>query len=242
VSNLKCDPAKLTSEVKEYALKVGANLVGIVSSKTIDAYPRIWVGWTIQEYTKKTTEILSDAKSIVVLGYYVWDDILEVAVRKDDRWIYLGYLPLRIAQMKLIQFLKNKGFKAVSVGSLSLKRLAQLAGFGNFGKNSLIINPTYGPWIRIAAILTDAELIPDKPFEKDLCGNCEECVKACPVGALKPYKIDDTKCLVGIHLTEIQSTKYVELIQEYEPSLTKNSHLMCMKCQKACKYGKKTSN
>jgi len=232
------NPAKLTSEIKEYALKVGADLVGVVSSKAIDAFPKIWVGWTIQEYTKKTTEIMSDAKSVVVLGYHVWDDILEVAVRKSDKWIYLGYLPLRIAQMKVIQFLRNKGFKAVSADSLSLKKLAQLAGFGNFGKNSLIINPTYGPWIRLAAILTNAELTPDKPFEENLCGNCEECVKACPVGALTPYKVDDTKCLVGIHLTEIQSINNVELLKKYEPLLTKNSHLMCMECQKACKYGK----
>jgi len=238
VLSLVYNPAKLTSEIKEYALKVGADLVGVVSSKAIDAFPKIWVGWTIQEYTKKTTEIMSDAKSVVVLGYHVWDDILEVAVRKSDKWIYLGYLPLRIAQMKVIQFLRNKGFKAVSVDSLSLKKLAQLAGFGNFGKNSLIINPTYGPWIRLAAILTNAELIPDKPFEENLCENCEECVKACPVGALTPYKVDDTKCLVGIHLTEIQSTNYMELIRRYEPSLTKNSHLMCTECQKACKYGR----
>jgi len=238
VLSLVYNPAKLTSEIKEYALKVGADLVGVVSSKAIDAFPKIWVGWTIQEYTKKTTEIMSDAKSVVVLGYHVWDDILEVAVRKSDKWIYLGYLPLRIAQMKVIQFLRNKGFKAVSVDSLSLKKLAQLAGFGNFGKNSLIINPTYGPWIRLAAILTNAELIPVKPFEENLCENCEECVKACPVGALIPYKVDDTKCLVGIHLAEIQFTNYMELIRRYEPPLTKNSHLMCTECQKTCKYGR----
>jgi len=238
VLSLVYNSAKLTSEIKEYALKVGADLVGVVSSKVMDAFPKIWVGWTIQEYTKKTTEIMSDAKSVVVLGYHVWDDILEVAVRKSDKWIYLGYLPLRIAQMKVIQFLRNKGFKAVSVDSLSLKRLAQLAGFGNFGKSSLIINPIYGPWIRFAVILTNAELIPDKPFEEDLCEDCEECVKACPVGALTPYRVDDTKCLVGIHLTEIQSTNYMELIRRYEPSLTENSHLMCTECQKACKYGR----
>ena len=70
-----CNSTKLTSEIKEYALKVGADLVGVVSSKAIDAFPKIWVGRTIQEYTKKTTEIMSDAKSVVVLGYHVWDDI-----------------------------------------------------------------------------------------------------------------------------------------------------------------------
>lgn len=109
---------------------------------------------------------------------------------------------------------------------------------GNYGKNALIISPVFGPWIRIATVLTDAELVADKPFEQDLCGDCEECNKACPVGALTPYKVDDKKCLVGIHIIDKER---FERNQEYgncEPSFTRNSHLMCMVCQKACKYGR----
>jgi epoxyqueuosine reductase len=113
-----------------------------------------------------------------------------------------------------------------------------LAGFGNFGKNALIINPTFGPWIRLTPVLTNAEMTPDKPFDQDLCGDCDNCIKACPVGALTPYKVDDTKCLVGVHLIGNEIYKYAEELERYEPSLTKNSHLMCTECQKACKYGK----
>lgn len=229
---------QLAEEIREVTLKAGADLVGIVSASAYDALPSIWIGWTYQEHTKKTTDVMPDAKSIAIIGYHVWDDMLEIAIRKGEKWVYPGYFPLRTLRLKVIRHLEKKGYKAVASGLLSYKRLAQLAGFGNFGKNALIINPTFGPWIRLTPILTNAEVTPNKPFDQDLCGDCENCIKACPVGALTPYKVDDTKCLVGVHLIDKEISKHAEELKLYEPSLTKNSHLMCTKCQKACKYGK----
>jgi len=229
---------KFTSEVKRVAMEKGASLVGIVSASIIDSLPVIKVGWKIQEYTKKTTDIMPDAESIVVIGYHVWDDMLELAIRKGDRWVYPGYFLLEVSEQAVKDFLEKNGYKTVTYPPLSQKRLAQLAGFGNYGKNALIVSPVYGPWIRLATVLTNAEMIPDKPFEQDLCGDCVECVKACPVGALTPYKVDDSKCLVGIHLLDRDRFELNEEWTRYEPSLTENSHIMCIACQKVCHYGK----
>jgi ferredoxin len=229
---------EISAEVKGIALSSGADLVGIVSASTIDCLPRIWVGWTIQEYNKMTTEIMPDSRSLVVLGTHVWDDMLELAVRKGEDWVYPGYFPLDVPRQAVIRHLEKKGYKAVSFGRVSHKRLAQLAGLGNYGKNALIINPTYGPWTRFSVVLTNAEMRVDTPFDHDLCGDCEECIKACPVGALTPYRVDDTKCLVGIHIAGDEISQYEEELQKYEPSFTRNSHLMCVECQKACKYGR----
>jgi hypothetical protein len=45
---------KLTVEVKQIASKAGANLVGVVLPRAIDALPKIWVGFKeIQDHTKK---------------------------------------------------------------------------------------------------------------------------------------------------------------------------------------------
>jgi epoxyqueuosine reductase len=229
---------ELAREVKEKALKSGASLVGIVSSRSADNLPSIWVGWEIRENTKKASELMPDAASVVVVGYHVWDDMLELAIRKGEKWVYPSYFPLKILTLELISFLETKGYRATLPHSLSYKRLAQLAGFGNYGKNALIINPEFGPWIRLSAILTNAEMTPDRPFEENICGDCEECVKACPVGALAPYKVDDAKCLVGVHLSRNKGSKNGKNLSKYEPSLTRNSHLMCMECQKACPHGR----
>lgn len=233
------DAEKLATEVKEVAIDSGADLAGVVLAATMDAVPSHWVGWKVQQYTKKTTEIMPDASSVVAIGFHVWDDIFETALRKKEKWVYPGYSPLSTQTSEVSFFLKMKGFKAIPFPTLlSLKRLAQLAGFGNFGKNALIINPKFGPWVRLGAVLTNAQLAPDRPFDKDLCGDCDRCIKACPVNALAPFRVDDSKCLVGIHLTGTRFSKYAEALRKYEPSLTGNSHLMCVECQKACRYGR----
>ncbi len=198
--NTSSNAGELTSEVREIALESGSDLVGTVSAEAIDSLPAIWVGWKIQDYTKKTKDIMPDAKSIVVIGDHVWDDMLELAIRKGERWVYPGYIPVSSIEQTASNYIEKQEYKTASYPPLSQKRLAQLVGFGKLGKNALTVNPVYGPWIRLATILTNTEIIPDKPFEQDLCGDCGECVKACAVGALTAYEIDDEKCLVGIRL------------------------------------------
>ena len=236
--NIHSPIEKFTSKVREITLESGADLVGIVPATVIDSLPRTWIGWKYQEYTKKTTDIMANANSVVVIGHHVWDDMLELAIMKEEKWLYPGYLPLEISTQAVMKHLEKNGYKTAPAYGLPYKRLAQLAGFGNYGKNAMIINPIFGPWIRLATVLTDAEMLADKPFENDLCGKCEECIKACPTGALTPYKVDDQRCLVGIHLIDKERFEHVPEYRNHEPSLTKNSHLMCTECQRTCPYGR----
>jgi len=229
---------RFTEEVKRLALQSGVNLVGVVSAEAYDALPKVWVAWKIQDYSRKAVEVLPEAKSVVVLGFHVWDDMLELAIRKGEKWVYPGYFPLEVAAQTVKNFLESRGFKAAPAEGLSYKRLAQLAGFGCMGKNTLIINPVYGPWIRIDAVLTDAKLVADEPFQGDLCGDCEECVRACPVGALTPYRIDAERCLVGLRTLKGLPQEVEERFRCYTPSFTESAHLMCMECQRACRYGR----
>jgi epoxyqueuosine reductase len=177
-------------------------------------------------------------KSVVVIGYHVWDNMLDLAIKKEERWVYPSHISLAIIAQTVADQLEKNGYNVASLSSLTYKRLAHLAGLGNYGKNSLIINPVYGPWIRLTAVLTSAELVSDKPFEQDLCGHCDLCLKACPMGALTPYKVDDSRCMVGVHINAKERFESNQKLREYEPSFTKNSHLMCTECQKVCKYGK----
>ncbi|HVC79284.1 MAG TPA: tRNA epoxyqueuosine(34) reductase QueG [Chloroflexota bacterium] len=72
---------------------------------------------------------------------------------------------------------------------------AQRAGTGWYGKNTNIINPTYGSWVLLGEILTTLELAPDPPLRKH-CGSCRLCLDACPTGALTgPYSMDNNRCI-----------------------------------------------
>jgi epoxyqueuosine reductase QueG len=70
-----------------------------------------------------------------------------------------------------------------STGVFSNKMAAHMAGLGWIGKSCLLVTPENGPRCRWATVLTDARLeATGRPMETR-CGECRECVDACPAQA-----------------------------------------------------------
>jgi epoxyqueuosine reductase QueG len=244
------DTSELTLEVKKYALNNGADLVGILLADSIDNMPEFWIGWQINQHSKKTTDYMERPQSIVVLGYHAFDDIHEAQIAHNGVIEYPVYDRMRLYARRVMRQLEEKGYTCVIYPfHLSQKKMAQLAGLGPMGKNSLIINSIYGPWIRLQSILTDAPLEPDQESTQDLCGDCTICIDECPTGALSPYVVDPDKCLIGITESELatliennlQYTQFRDIsdniFREHMPRFTRNSVLMCTTCQKVCPIG-----
>jgi epoxyqueuosine reductase QueG len=55
---------------------------------------------------------------------------------------------------------------------------AELSGVGWRGRNELIVNPRYGPAIRLASVLTTTPITRTPPSTQD-CGDCHACLDAC---------------------------------------------------------------
>lgn len=67
---------------------------------------------------------------------------------------------------------------------LSHKMVATRAGLGWIGKTSLFISHKFGPRVRLGSILLKNTLpVTERPINSSLCGECNLCVKACPVQA-----------------------------------------------------------
>ena len=83
----------------------------------------------------------------------------------------------------------------VDDGPMNDRAAAERAGVGWFGKNTNILNPTYGSWLLLGQVITDLDLVPDAPLKKN-CGECVRCIDDCPTGAIvAPYVIDNRKCI-----------------------------------------------
>lgn len=65
--------------------------------------------------------------------------------------------------------------------------LAQRAGLGWFGKNSMLIHRQHGSYFMIGALILNRELSLEAPqVDTDHCGQCRLCVEACPTDAIDP--------------------------------------------------------
>lgn len=228
----------LRAGLEEIARGRRASAFGIASVDEIDALEKVKIGWTINRYTTKIRSNIPEAKSVVVYACKSFDDADELAVdRGGGRWTYPGYDPVVLMVRDAVSLLRRNGFKAsVLPDYVSVKRIAILAGVGAYGKNSMILSPRHGLWLRFDALVTNAELPVDKPFTRDLCGKCNRCVRACPVGALKPYVVDQDRCLVGASLRDPVPKNLKRYLPKHEPQITPRTHVMCTACQLACPY------
>ena len=63
------------------------------------------------------------------------------------------------------------------------KTAATRSGLGWIGKCALLVTEEFGAAVRLTTVLTDAELVTDRPVDQSRCGACDACVEACPAQA-----------------------------------------------------------
>ncbi len=156
-------------------------------------------------------------ESVLVLGLVTTeqrdlDDFYrEVPGRFSLRGHEIHALPLL---EKLIAFIRERGLEAELQGhcgyprgsDFNLKQQAVAAGLGEWGKNSLVIHPHYGPWLRFMAVRTSGIFSPTGSdrgeWEKSpYCEDCTACIDACPPGVLASYYVRDrANCQASIEL------------------------------------------
>lgn len=111
---------------------------------------------------------------------------------------------LKDSMEELIEFIDEQTegkytFKAyVDTGHLSDREIAKRAGLGYIGKNSCLITAKSGSYVWLGHILTNLYIKPDTQMNRQ-CGDCRNCILACPTKAINDDgTIDYNKCLSNV--------------------------------------------
>lgn len=177
-------------------------------SDALDRWLRMGYGGNMRyihrQAKKRKNPQLADVdarRAVVVLDNYYYADsepegprIARYARGEDYHRVTLARLE------QLAAFLRENGASVArpyaDTGPVPERELAQRAGLGWIGKNTMLIRPGVGSWFFIGVVLTDLELAADAPFVTDHCGSCSRCLEACPTDAfVEPRVLDATRCI-----------------------------------------------
>lgn len=202
----------LTAEtVKATARELGADLVGIAAGAVLDAHAPDPA--RPQTPSRITAE---DSRSVIVLARRLLTGLGRLRGHDDRHKQYSTELilsDLEEIELRLVYFLEEQGYPAITVppvhvdprlydregdtrAPLSLAHAAVEAGLGTLGLNLMLLTPEFGPRVLLGAVLTSAELTPDRPLDRPLCLGeaCGRCLLACPADAIGQWKLDKRRC------------------------------------------------
>ena len=208
--------------VKRRALELGADLAGIASAATLNAFP------PDPRWPQTPERISPYVKSVIVLVQRIpagafrtktnvpvqYMDMLvlrkmdKVAYRLADELERLGHPSFVTAAQET-----DWNYKRASYGRLSTRHLGVEAGLGTLGLEVNILTPEFGPRVYLTGILTELELEPNERITEQVCigESCSRCLHSCPPNAVLHWGIDKRACA-----SEAQEFGFMTMLQFME--------------------------
>ena len=195
---------KMKEPIRSIVKSLGADVCGIASIERFKDAPSGFA----------PTDIYKDCKSVIAFGVALPKGTLEI----NPRLVYSHFNgDVMFARVDGIALLAAKQLEETfdlhavplpcdapneywdaenltAKGLISMKHTAMMCGIGQLGKNTLLMNPTYGNRLCIGAILLNIALESDPVCENLCLPNCHLCEEHCPVRAIEQGKVNQKLC------------------------------------------------
>ncbi len=210
--------------------------------------------------------VVKGARTVVVLGKVVPKGLLtspDYGLYMLHRTYHSVYMNLDELSLSLANFIEASGPHLAAPipafaplvfhgpepwGILSLKHAAVAAGLGAFGKSGLCYHPRHGAMLRLAAVVTSAELPGDPLIEERPCPEeCGACMKACAGKAFNEEGAFNKLTCLGhtvkhaIYPLALKGPDALSHIERVINTAAYNYWLTCDECLKVCPIHKRPS-
>jgi epoxyqueuosine reductase len=179
-------------------------------------------------------DYLADSNMIAVLGDDNKAYISRYALGRDYHKLIRRRLAALVKKIELelpLSDLSQRPF--VDSAPVMEKPIAEQAGLGWIGKNTLLLNQTAGSWFFLGEIYTSLALPVDNQTQEDKCGKCKACITVCPTDAFpEPYVLDARRCISYLTIEHKGS-----IDEELRP-LMGNRVFGCDDCQIRCPWNR----
>jgi epoxyqueuosine reductase len=251
-------PKDLKESIKIKSRELGFILAGVTSSEPPPHYG-VFETWLnadmhgtmtyLAEERSRTRradpkQILPECKSILILAlpyssFPIQHSSFHIAsyALGDD---YHDIIPPRLKL--LVEFIEEQVGHPIphryytDTGPILERDLAQRAGLGWVGKNTMLINPRAGSTFFLAEILLGIELEPDETIITDHCGTCTRCITACPTQCILPDRTLDARRCISYLTIELKD----DIPEDLRP-LMQDWIFGCDICQQVCPWNRFSS-
>ncbi len=240
----------IEEKIYQYAAENKIDLIGIGGVEPFYELENILKARKFHAFSEKDMEkkihpklTMEDAESIIVIGepyYKAFDFKTDGELRGNISMGAVGvdyHVTVKEKLQKLADFLKEFlefDYKIFSdTGPLVDRELAKRAGIAWQGKNCAMISfdESIGSFFFIGYMLINYKLKASDPSTKNLCGDCNKCIKACPANCLSAYHCDAEKCISYL-------TQSKEIIGENDKKNMNVQIYGCDICQCVCPFNK----
>jgi epoxyqueuosine reductase len=248
----------LEADIKQRAAQVGFSPVGITSATLPSLHGQFLERWLDRgshgemaymarapQRRSDPSAVLPGAKSIISLAmnYFHGDHGAPPHDRSGKvaryAWGADYHTVIERKLEALEQWLRERepslqSRRYVDHGPVLERAVAQEAGLGFIGKNTMLITESFGSWVFLAELITNLDLAPDPP-QTTQCGSCRLCLDACPTNAFTgPFELDATRCISYLTI-ELKSE-----IPESQRAGLGEWFFGCDVCQEVCPYNHQT--